>query len=62
MDEKEQICYQNKYIASKYDRFTATFPETRCQNRGGSECVYQPSDRGRYFTTVKIFLCITPIT
>ena len=26
MDKKEQIDYQNKYIASKYDRFTATFP------------------------------------
>ena len=26
MDKKEQINYQNKYIAEKYDRFTATFP------------------------------------
>lgn len=26
MNKEEQIKYQNKYIAEKYDRFTATFP------------------------------------
>ena len=26
MKKEEQIKYQNKYIAEKYDRFTATFP------------------------------------
>ena len=26
MGKKEQIDYQNRYIAEKYDRFTATFP------------------------------------
>ena len=27
MDKKQQIEYQNEYIAQKYDRFTATFPK-----------------------------------
>lgn len=27
MDKQKQIIRQNKYVAEKYDRFTATFPK-----------------------------------
>ena len=27
MDKKKQISRQNKYVAERYDRFTATFPK-----------------------------------